>query len=117
MRSELISTGKQSAPRKFTWLPAFLIIAITILSIAYLSFFKIGQNDLVAVVFPPWVETEEAVINVAESGGYPIRSGEVGTIIIAKYDNDNTFANSQSSKSWFSMSARALGACLPFVLS
>jgi|GEM_PF-4334824 len=117
MQPIVCSADGQLNSKKLNWLLPSIVIFTTVLAISYLSFFRIGPDDLVAVVFPPWIETTEAFVDVTENGGYPIRSGEVGTIIIAKYSDRKILAGSDSKKSWFFMSAKALGACLPFVLT
>lgn len=99
------------------YVPAALIFVSTIVVITYLSFFTIKEGDLAAVVFTPWTSNEEALSTVLTSGSLPIRYGTVGTIIVVKLENLIGLDRLRSNGAWFSVNARALGACIPGIAS
>ena len=49
----------------------------------------IGTLPQVAVVFPPWIEMEDALARVTQADGRLVRLGLFGTVIIAAPNDEN----------------------------
>ena len=108
-RSSKVSSSRPIDHRAFLF-----AIAVALGSAAPLGWLQArprdGQN--VAAVFAPWLGTERAFGLVASAGGEIVRTGFIGTILVAHSDSPGFAERLRSAGAWMVVDPLALGGCL-----
>lgn len=69
-----------------------------------------GQD--VAVVFPPWIDSGNAIGRVARAGGAIVRLGIVDTILVVHGEGGDFASRLRASGAWLVVDPVAFGGCL-----
>src|ERR1700679_456049 len=107
--------GHDSSNSTFRW-PAWLNAAILLLSswifIAALSFQMRADTEVVAVMFPPWWSTQQALQAAASANAAFVRTTAIPAILVVRPDNQAGLTRLREAGAWLAIDPRAIAACL-----
>jgi hypothetical protein len=107
--------GHESSNSTCRW-PAWLNAAILLLSswifIAALSFQIGADTEVVAVMFPPWWSTQQALQAAASANAAFVRTTAIPAILVVRPDNQAGLTRLREAGAWLAIDPRAIAACL-----
>ena len=107
--------GHESSNSTCRW-PAWLNAAILLLSswifIAALSFQIRTDTEVVAVMFPPWWSTQQALQAAASANAAFVRTTAIPAILVVRPDNQAGLTRLREAGAWLAIDPRAIAACL-----
>jgi hypothetical protein len=107
--------GHESSKTSCHW-PAWLNATILLLSswifIAALSFQIRPDTEVVAVVFPPWWSTQQALLAAASADAAFVRTTAIPAILVVRPDGQTGLARLREAGAWLAIDPRAIAACL-----
>jgi hypothetical protein len=109
--------GRQQSINRTTlrwpaWLNAVALLLASWLFVAALAFQVHPDADVVAVVFPPWWSTQEAMQAAATANAAFVRTTAIPAILVVRPDNQAGLARLHRAGAWFAIDPRAVAACL-----
>jgi hypothetical protein len=93
-------------------LNAAALLAASFLAIAAFGLQARSDNEIVAVVFPPWWTARDALSAVAAAGAAIVRTTAVGSIVVVRPGGGDGLARLRAAGGWFAIDPQAAGACL-----
>lgn len=107
--------GHESSNSICRW-PAWLNAAILLLSswifIAALSLQIRPDTEIVAVVFPPWWNAQQAFQAAASADAAFVRTTAIPTILVVRPDDRAGLTRLREAGAWLAIDPRAIAACL-----
>jgi hypothetical protein len=107
--------GHESSKNSCRW-PAWLNATILLLSswiiIAALSFQIRPDTEVVAVVFPPWWNAQQALQAAASANAAFVRTTAIPAILVVRPDERAGLTRLREAGAWLAIDPRAVAACL-----
>jgi hypothetical protein len=107
--------GHESSNSICRW-PAWLNAAVLLLSswifIAALSLQIRPDTEIVAVVFPPWWNAQQAFQAAASADAAFVRTTAIPTILVVRPDDRAGLTRLREAGAWLAIDPRAIAACL-----
>jgi hypothetical protein len=91
---------------------AAILLFASWIFIAALSFQIRPDAEVVAVVFPPWWNTQQAMQAAASANAALVRTTAIPAILIVRPDEQFGLTRLREAGAWFSIDPRAVAACL-----
>jgi hypothetical protein len=104
--------SSNSACRWPVWLNAAVLLLSSWIFIAALSFQVRPDTEIVAVIFPPWWSTQQALQAAASANAAFVRATAIPAILVVRPDNEAGLARLREAGAWFAIDPRAVAACL-----
>jgi hypothetical protein len=104
--------SSNSACRWPAWLNATILLLSSWIFIAALSFQVRTDTEVVAVVFPPWWSTQQALRAAASANAAFVRTTAIPAILVVRPDERAGLTRLREAGAWFSIDPRAVAACL-----
>ena len=93
------------------WLNATILLLFSWISIAALSFQTRPDTEVVAVVFPPWWNTQQSLRAAASANAGLVRTTAIPAILVVRPHEQAGLARLREAGAWFSIDPRAVAAC------
>jgi hypothetical protein len=106
-RDKTISTSKWPA-----WLNATALLIASFVAIAALSLQVRSGTEIVAVAFPPWWSTEQAIGAAASADAAIVRMTAIPSLLVVRPDQHDGLARLRNAGAWLTMDPQAIAACL-----
>ena len=94
------------------WLNASLLLISSWIFIVALSFQAGPDTEVVAVVFPPWWSTQQAIQAVAMANAAFVRTTAIPAILVVRPDDHAGLNRLHAAGAWFAIDPKAIAACL-----
>jgi len=98
-------------PRWPAWLNAAALLFVSWIVIASISLQARAGAEIVAVVFPPWWGTQEAISAVASADAAIVRTTAIPTLLVVKPLEHDGMARLRQAGAWLAMDPQAIDAC------
>jgi hypothetical protein len=93
------------------WLNATALLFVSFLAIAALSLQARPGSDVIAVVFPPWWNTQQAMLATAAANAAIVRTTAVPAILVVRPDDHDGLTRLHHAGAWFAIDPKAIAAC------
>ena len=94
------------------WLNAAALLVASWIAIAIVSFQIRPGAEIVAVAFPPWWSSQEALLAAASAYAAIVRMTAIPSLLVVRPDQNEGLARLRRAGIWFAFDARAIAACL-----
>jgi hypothetical protein len=93
------------------WLNATALLLASFLAVAALSLQVRPGSDIVAVAFPPWWSTQQAMLAAASAGAAIVRTTAIPSLLVVHPENAGGVARLRRAGAWFAIDPQAISAC------
>ena len=93
------------------WLPAVAMALLPLLGLGAVQALANAPGAPVAVIFPPRLSADEALLRVAAAGGEIIGPGGFAFVVLARADDPDFAAAAYHQGAWLVTSALGAGGC------
>ena len=94
------------------WLNAAILLLSSWIFIVALSFQVRPDTEVVAVVFPPWWNAQQALQAAASANAAFVRTTVIPAILAVRPDDRAGLSRLHEAGAWFAIDPRAVAACL-----
>jgi hypothetical protein len=94
------------------WLNAAILLLSSWIFIVALSFQVRPDTEVVAVVFPPWWNAQQALQAAASANAAFVRTTAIPAILVVRPDDRAGLNRLHEAGAWFAIDPRAVAACL-----
>ncbi len=93
------------------WLNATLLLLASFICIAGLSFQARPGAEVVAVAFPAWWDSEQALSAVTSANAAIVRMTAVPSLLVVRPDGHDGLSRLYEAGAWFTIDPQAIAAC------
>jgi hypothetical protein len=93
------------------WRNAIGLLLASWVAVAYASLRLPAGAEVVAVVFPPWWDAQQAISATASANAAIIRTGIVPTILIVQLSKPDGLSRLHQAGIWLAVNPQAIGGC------
>jgi hypothetical protein len=93
------------------WLNATALLIVSFMAIAALSLHVRPGDDVIAVVFPPWWNTQQAMLATAAANAAIVRTTGVPAILVVRPDDHEGLTRLYQAGAWLAVDPKAIAAC------
>ena len=104
--------SRHSACRWPAWLNASVLLLSSWIFVAALSFQIRADTDVVAVIFPPWWNEQQALNAAASANAAFVRTTAIPAILVVRLDQNGGLTRLREAGALFAVDPRAVAACL-----
>jgi hypothetical protein len=104
-----ITTSQNRWP---AWLNATALLLVSFVAIAALSLQVRPGAEVVAVVFPPWWNSQQALQAAASANAAIVRMTALPAILVVRPDDHEGLTRLHRAGAWFAIDPQAVAACL-----
>jgi hypothetical protein len=106
-------TAKITSPRsrRLAWLNAIALLLASWMAIAALSLQVRSGTVVVAVVFPPWWSSRQAMLAIASANASIVRITALPAILVVLPDEHEGLAQLRHAGAWLTIDPQAIAAC------
>jgi hypothetical protein len=101
-----------SAVRWPAWLNAAALLIASFVAVATLSLRVRPGTEIVAVAFPPWWNTERALLAAASVDAAIVRMTAVPSLLVVRPDQHDGLTRLYDAGVWLAMDPQAIAACV-----
>jgi hypothetical protein len=94
------------------WLGAAVLLIVSWIAIAALSFQVRPGAEVVAVAFPPWWSTEQAFLAAATANAAIVRMTAIPALLVVRPDGKDGLDRLYRAGAWLSIDPQVIAACL-----
>jgi hypothetical protein len=94
------------------WLKATTLLIASWIAIAALSLQVRAGAEVVAVAFPPWWNTQQALLAAASANAAVVRLTIVPALLVVRPDDNDGLTRLRKAGAWLTMDPRAIAACV-----
>ena len=98
------------------WLNATLLLAVSFIGVAGLSFQARPDTEIVAVAFPVWWDSQQAVSAAASANAAIVRVTAVPSLLVVRPDGHEGLSRLHAAGAWFTVDPQAIAACFTKVI-
>lgn len=98
-------------PRRPAWLNAAALLVLSWIVIASLSLQVRAGAEIVAVAFPPWWDSQEAISAAASADAAIVRTTALPALLVVRPLKQGGLARLRQAGAWFAMDPQAIDAC------
>jgi len=96
------------------WFAAAALLLSSWIALAALNF-RIGADaEIVAVLFPPWWSTQQAIQAAAAANATIVRATAIPAVLVVRPDDHAGLSRLREAGAWLAMDPKAVAACLIF---
>jgi hypothetical protein len=103
-----ITTSRSRWP---AWLNAIALLLASFVVIAALSLQVRPGTDVVAVIFPPWWNSNRAMLAAASADAAIVRTTAMPAILVVRPDGHEGLARLRHAGAWLAIDPQAIAAC------
>ena len=93
------------------WLNAVLLLIVSFIGVAALSFQARPGTEVVAVAFPVWWDSQQAFSAAASANAAIVRVTAVPSLLVVRPDGAEGLSRLQEAGAWFVIDPQAIAAC------
>jgi hypothetical protein len=93
------------------WLNAVLLLIVSFIGIAALSFQARPGTEVVAVAFPVWWDSQQAFAAAASANAAIVRVTAVPSLLVVRPDGAEGLSRLHEAGAWFAIDPQAIAAC------
>jgi hypothetical protein len=93
------------------WLNAGALLVLSWIVIASISLQARAGAEIVAVAFPPWWGSQEAISAAASADAAIVRTTAIPTLLVVRPLEHDGLARLRQAGAWFAMDPQAIDAC------
>lgn len=93
------------------WLNATLLLLVSFIGIAGLSFKASPGAEVVAVAFPAWWDSRQALSAATSANAAIVRMTAVPSLLVVRPDGQEGLARLYQAGAWFAIDPQAIAAC------
>ncbi|MDI1265059.1 MAG: hypothetical protein PS018_17550 [bacterium] len=93
------------------WLNAMLLLAVSSVGIAGLTFQARPETEIVAVAFPVWWDAPQAFTAAASANASIVRLTAVPSLLVVRPDGREGLSRLQQAGAWFTLDPQTIAAC------
>lgn len=93
------------------WLNAGLLLAVSFVGVAALSFQARPGTEIVAVAFPVWWDSRQAFTAAASANAAIVRVTAVPSLLVVRPDGHEGLPRLQAAGAWLTVDPQAIAAC------
>jgi len=101
-----------SAPRWPAWLNAAVLLLLSWIVIAALTFKARPDTEVVAVIFPPWWSAQQAFQAAASANTKFVRTTALPTLLVVRLEDRAGLTRLHEAGAWFTIDPQTIAACL-----
>lgn len=94
------------------WLNAAALLIASWIAVAALSLQASAGADVIAVIFPPWWNTQQVFAAAASSNVSIVRTTALPSLLVVRSDEQNGLVRLRQAGVWFTINPQVIGACL-----
>jgi len=94
------------------WLPPIGLLLISWIWIVVLTLQVRPGSDVVAVMFPPWWNTQRSIDAAASAGTAIVRTGGIASVIVVQSTEADSLRRLHNAGARFAIDPRAVDACM-----
>jgi hypothetical protein len=94
------------------WLNAAILLLSSWIFVAALSFQTRADTEVVAVIFPPWWNAQQALQAAASANAAFVRTTAIPAILVVRPDERAGLNRLRDAGAWLTIDPRAIAACL-----
>ena len=104
--------SRDSTCRWPAWLNAAVLLLLSWIFIAALSFQARPGAEVVAVVFPPWWSAQQALQAAAAANAAFVRTTAIPAVLVVRPDERAGLTRLRDAGAWIAIDPQAVAACL-----
>ena len=104
-------TGNTTTSQWPAWLSATALLLASFVAIAALSLQIRAGAEVVAVMFPPWWNSRQALLAAASANAAIVRMTALPTVLVVRPDAHEGLARLRHAGAWFAIDPQAIAAC------
>ena len=93
------------------WLKATALLVASWIAIAALSLQVRAGTEVVAVAFPPWWNSEQALLAAATANAAIVRMTAIPALLVVRPDDNDGLTQLRKAGAWLTMDPQAIAAC------
>lgn len=93
------------------WLNATVLLLASFIAVAALSLQVRPGSDIVAVAFPPWWSTQQAMLAAASADAAIVRTTAIPSLLVVRPKNAGGLTQLRRVGAWFAIDPQAIAAC------
>jgi hypothetical protein len=103
--------GTIKTRRRPAWLNAAALLVLSWTVIASISLQVRAGAEIVAVAFPPWWDSREAISAAASADAAIVRTTAIPALLVVRPPQHDGLARLRRAGAWFAMDPQAIDAC------
>ena len=103
--------GTIKTPRWPAWLNAAVLLVLSWIVIASISLQARAGAEIVAVAFPPWWGSQEAIAAAASAEAAIVRTTAIPALLVVRPLQHDGMTRLRRAGAWLAMDPRAIAAC------
>jgi hypothetical protein len=104
-------TGNTTISRWPAWLGAAALLLTSFVAIATLSLQVRSGAEIVAVMFPPWWNSQQALLAAASANAAIVRLTALPAMLVVRPDAQEGLARLRHAGAWLAIDPQAIAAC------
>jgi hypothetical protein len=100
--------------RRPAWFAAAALLLSSWIALAAFTFQIRADAEIVAVVFPPWWSTRQAMQAAAAANATIVRATAIPAVLVVRPDDHAGLTRLREAGAWLAMDPKAVAACLIF---
>jgi hypothetical protein len=104
-------TGNTTISRWPAWLGAAALLLTSFVAIAALSLQVRSGAEIVAVMFPPWWNSQQALLAAASANAAIVRLTALPAMLVVRPDAQEGLARLRHAGAWLAIDPQAIAAC------
>jgi hypothetical protein len=94
------------------WFNAAALLIASFVAVAALSLQVRPGTEIVAVAFPPWWSTEQAIVAAASADAAIVRMTAIPSLLVVRPDRRDGLTRLRKAGVWLAMDPQAIAACV-----
>jgi hypothetical protein len=103
-----------NASRRLAWSGAAVLLFSSWIAIAALSLQLRTDAEVVAIAFPPWWSTQQALQAAASANAKIVRVTAIPAVLVVRPDEEAGMTRLRQAGVWLAMDPGAIAACMKF---
>ena len=99
------------ATRRPAWLGAAALLIASWIAVVALSLQVRAGAEVVAVAFPPWWSTQQALLAAASANASIVRVSALPTLLVVRPDSNGGLSRLHEAGAWLMIDPQAIAAC------
>jgi hypothetical protein len=104
-------TCPRSPCRRPAWLDATLLLVVSWIAVAAMALQIRPGAEVVAVAFPPWWSTQQAIAAAASANAAIVRLTALPSLLVVRPEDSDGVARLRRAGAWFAVDPQAVAGC------
>ena len=106
-----MASGTTLPPPRFAWLNATVLLLASFAAVAALSLQVRPGSEIVAVAFPPWWSTQQAMLAAASADAALVRTTTLPSLLVVRPGASDGLARLREAGAWLAIDPQTVSAC------